>query len=161
MEAIRARINYHPVTISRLWRSVMQESLKYLGNERVLMIRYEDLIASPEETIQMLCKKTGIVFDKKMLQIPVTGSSNASDTPGKTGVDTSRATQWEKGAVNETEIGICQEMNYDIMEKFGYKIKAVYKNSLLNFGYKLILPFQLVLIGMVNVKRWKYYMRRI
>ncbi len=159
-EAIRTRINYHPVTISRLWKSVMQESLKLSDNKWVMLIRYEDLVENPESTIQQLCNKIGISFDNKMLQIPITGSSNTGDVPSNTGIDVSRTHQWETGALNDAEIGICQDLNRDIMEQFGYVPKNVNANTLMIIGYKLMLPFQLILIAMVNVKRWKYYWKR-
>lgn len=160
-EAIRARINYHPVTISRLWNAVMQETLHIKKNSRVFLIRYEDLVNNPETTIKELVDKIGIAFDKNMLQVPAMGSSNVSDVPSNTGIDNSRMNQWENGTLNDTEIGICQELNYSMMEQFGYVSKNVKKNMLSGAGYKLLLPFQLIFIAIVNVNRWKYYLKRI
>lgn len=160
-ESLRARINYHPVTISKLWNSVMQTVLKIKNDKRVILVRYEDLIAEPKTTIQKLCTGLGISFEEKMLQIPVTGSSNAGDIPNKTGIDSSRLNNWENGALNDTEISICQEINGEMMQHFNYPVKQVTNNPLKKSGYTLILPLQLGLTALVNVKRWKFYWRRL
>jgi hypothetical protein len=118
-------------------------------------------LENPEATIQSLCSAIGIPFDTKMLQIPITGSSNTSDISSNTGIDASRLNQWEGGELNNAEISICQEINSSMMQQFGYVIKNVDKNAPAKFGYKLILPFQLILTAMVNVKRWKHYWRRV
>jgi omega-hydroxy-beta-dihydromenaquinone-9 sulfotransferase len=153
LEAIRARINYHPVTISKIWKSVMQTALKFQNHPSVIFVKYEMLIRDPEKTIRDVCTHCGIVFSESMLDIPIVGSSNFGDNPQKRGIDTTKTRQWEKGGLNETEIAICQQINGTLMNQFGYDIRSVSPNMLLSAWYKISMPFRLGLALLFNLKR--------
>jgi omega-hydroxy-beta-dihydromenaquinone-9 sulfotransferase len=42
-EALRARLNYHPVTISKIWKAVSATASSWQKDERVLIVKFEDL----------------------------------------------------------------------------------------------------------------------
>ncbi len=154
-EAIRARINYHPVTISKIWKSVMKTALKYKENPSVLFVMYENLIRHPEKTIRNVCAHCDISFSESMLDIPVVGSSNFGDSPQIRGIDSTKTRQWEKGGLNETEIAICQKINGELMNQFGYDLRSVSPNMLFSVWYHISMPFRLGLALFFNLRRLK------
>lgn len=155
-ETIRSRINYHPVTISKIWKSVMQTAQKYEKHPSVILVSYEALIHQPEETIQTVCTHCNISYSDSMLDIPITGSSQASDDSRKRGIDKTKTRQWENGGLNATEIYICQQTNAAFMQQYGYEKKEVKFNWLLMTWYILTLPFSLMLAVLFNLKRLKH-----
>jgi omega-hydroxy-beta-dihydromenaquinone-9 sulfotransferase len=160
LEAIRSRINYHPITISRIWKSVMTTALNYANNPAVLIVKYEDLIHHPEKTIQTVCKHANIDFQIEMLDIPVVGSSNFTDNNTKKGIDKTKGDQWQNN-LNGAEIAICQRINGELMNKFGYE-KAVIDSSVVSaVFYKITLPFKLALAILFNLKRLKDPVKRV
>ena len=48
-EMIRSWVNYHPVTMARLWNGATEAALRLRGHDRVMLLRFEDLIADAEE----------------------------------------------------------------------------------------------------------------
>ncbi len=152
-EAIRAWVNYHPVTISKLWKAVADITLSYRDHPAVKIIKYEDLVLRPTETIRSVCTHCDIIFSEAMLDIPVTGSSGSGDSESKRGVDPSKLNQWEKGGINASEISLCLEINGKLMQKFGYKIRPENGNTILKAWYRYSMPFQLATALLFNLKR--------
>ena len=162
MESIRARLNYHPVTISKLWKATVNEGLKFAGNPSVMTIRYEDLIEDPETILKNVCGHTGITYDPSMTDIPVVGSSNFNDTKQR-GVDRTKKGQWNRGGLNAAEIEICEVINGDVMEKFQYRRSQIKGSPIQLLGYRISMPFKLALTLLFNLKRLrnapKYFKR--
>ena len=46
---IRNWVNYHPVTMAKLWIGATDAALRLRGHDRVMLLRFEDLIADAEE----------------------------------------------------------------------------------------------------------------
>ncbi|MBT7392854.1 sulfotransferase, partial [archaeon] len=65
-EVFRSWINYHPLTISKLWTSSIKMSELY--EDKILNIRFEDLIFNSEKTVSKICDYLGIEFDNNMLE---------------------------------------------------------------------------------------------
>lgn len=162
MESIRARLNYHPVTISKLWKATVNEGLKFAGNPSVMTIRYEDLIEDSETILKNVCGHTGITYDPSMTDIPVVGSSNFNDTKQR-GVDRTKKGQWNRGGLNAAEIEICEVINGDVMEKFQYRRSQIKGSPIQLLGYRISMPFKLALTLLFNLKRLrnapKYFKR--
>jgi omega-hydroxy-beta-dihydromenaquinone-9 sulfotransferase len=154
-EMVRSRVNYHPITISKIWRSVMTEANKISEHPNVLLVRYEDLIAHPEVTIKHVCAFAGIEFVKEMTDIPVVGSSAASDNPSQRGIDSTKKEQWQNGGLSNAEISLCQEINSTLMQQFGYDIKNVKASPVAVSALRILFPFRLALAAMFNLKRLK------
>lgn len=154
-EATRLRINYHPVTISRLWNSSIGASLPFEGHPQVRTVHFEDIIEDPEATIRGICAFFGVDFHPDMLAVPHLGSSNEADDPGKTGIKKERAGNWQKGGLNDAEIAICQRMAGKYMRPMDYALKDVRPNPLLVAGYWVSFPFKLALALLVNLGRMK------
>lgn len=154
-EMVRSRVNYHPITISKIWRSVMTEAKKISEHPNVLLVRYEDLIAHPEVTIKHVCAFAGIEFVTEMTDIPVVGSSASSDNPAQRGIDSSKREQWQNGGLSDAEIILCQEINGSLMQQFGYDIKDVNASPVAVSALRILFPFRLALAAMFNLKRLK------
>ena len=154
-EAIRSKINYHPIIISKLWNSSICAGDKYYNHERVYSLHFEELLQKPEIKVKEICKFIGISFNQSLLQVPQIGSSSGLDQPDRKGIDSTKAKQWQKGGLSETEVFLCQQITKILREKHGY-CSTPTKSNLLELIYSLIsLPIQLTLILLVNVKRMR------
>lgn len=155
MESIRSKINYHPVTISKLWNAAVKQGQKFRYDKRVVELHYEKLLHDPEKSMRELCHHLEIEFSTGMLQIPVVGSSNKKDSEHQTGIDSNKTGQWNKGGLNDTEIAICEKINGNLMESSGYKLSSVKPNPVLLSWYYISIPFQLSLALLFNLRRFK------
>ena len=81
----RLRINYHPITISKLWNSSQKAALRHAENSRVHTVIFENLLNNPAAEVTKLCQFLGIEFQDSMLKIPQVGSSNETDSPSSIG----------------------------------------------------------------------------
>lgn len=153
-ESVRARLNYHPVTISKLWKAAVSEGLHYADHPAVMTVRYEELIEDPESVVKKICLHTGVAYHPSMTDIPVVGSSNFNDT-AKRGVDRTKKGQWNRGGLNASEIEICETINGRIMEKYHYQKSGVKGNFLQSTCYRFSMPFRLALALLFNLKRLK------
>lgn len=154
-EAVRAWINYHPVTICKLWKAAADITLSYKENPAVKIIRFEDLLLRPEETLKNVCTHCDISFSETMFDIPVAGSSQSDDSILKRGIDASKLNQWEKGGLNNSEISLCLDINGKLMQKFGYKIRPENGNPVMKAWYRNSVPFHLGVALLFNLKRLK------
>lgn len=154
-EMVRSRANYHPITIGKIWRSVMTEAGKLSEHPKVLFVRYEDLIAKPEDVIRKVCAFAGIEFEKEMTDIPVVGSSASSDNPAQRGIDSSKKEQWQSGGLTDAEIILCQEINRTLMQQFGYDTNDVKPSPTAIFTLRILFPFRLAMAALFNLHRLK------
>jgi hypothetical protein len=153
-ESIRSRINYHPVTISRLWKSTQNETLRFSHHPAVKIVRYEDLTDHPEQTIKEVCSHCRIDYEAIMTDVPVAGSSNFEDSTDRRGVERTRRNKWEKG-LSKAEISICESINSSLMMQFGYRLSNIQNPGIGKVLYQLVYPFQLLAALLFNLKRFK------
>ncbi len=154
-EQRRLRINYHPITISKLWNSSIRAAAKFKGHEKVHNVNFEQLVNASEQEVRDLCAFLGISFDPAMLHIPQVGSSNEADRPDAFGIKTERAGNWEKGGLNKAEVWFCQHICGDNMRLYGYDVKPVSANPLMILWYYISFPFKIVLAILFNLHRMK------
>lgn len=154
-EQRRLRINYHPITISKLWNASQRAALPFVEFERVQTVIFEDLVNEGERVVKDLCEFIGISFTPKMLQIPQVGSSNEADKPDSFGIKTERAGNWEKGGLNKGEVWFCQKICREYMESYGYSIKPVKPGIWYRLWYNLSFPFKVMLALLFNLHRMK------
>ena len=118
-EAIRAWCNFHPWFVSRLWLS----SVKYaqsINDDRIITIRFEDLLFDAEKEVSRICEFLGITFESEMLLPPQVGSSSGLDSPEKLGVNRERAGGWRKTGIAASDRIITEWVCKGPMQKFGY-----------------------------------------
>jgi hypothetical protein len=153
-ESIRSFLNYHPVTMSRIWHAAAMTAQDWQHDERVRIVRFEDLIDDPEKTVREICDHCGISFSRTMLEIPVVGSSNANDSAVRKGIDRERSGKWKKG-LHPAEAAICQQINFNLMQKWGYETEPVSAGPLALAYYKATMPVKLAFSLPFNLKRLK------
>ncbi|HNV98392.1 MAG TPA: sulfotransferase [Chitinophagales bacterium] len=154
-EQRRLRINYHPITISKLWNSSIRAAAKFKEHPKVHNVIFEQLVNASEQEVRDLCAFLDISFHPDMLRIPQVGSSNEADKPDAFGIKTERAGNWEKGGLNAAEVWFCQRICGDNMRMYGYEIKKMPASPLLILAYYISFPFKLVLAVLFNLHRMK------
>jgi len=117
-EILRLWCNYHPVTMSRLWRQATRVALQLEDHPRCRLVRFEDLVAEPEATVQSVCDWLGVDFAPAMLEVPQWGSSNIRHGQ-KQGVSADMAGKW-RSVLSEAEVQINERMTRTELARFGY-----------------------------------------
>jgi len=96
-EALRSWVNYHPVTVSKLWNASAHAASRFADEQRVYSLWFGDLLADPEVAVRKVCGFVDISFDRSLLEVPQVGSSSGWDRPERKGIDKGRAGSWRKG----------------------------------------------------------------
>ena len=149
-ETIRAYFNYHPYTISRIWKSVVSRAFITKLNT----IRYEDLILNPNHILPIICSECKLDYEKGMELVPITGSSSAKDSQ-ELGMNHSRIAAWERGGLNSAELFISNAVVKNQAKELGYVFKKTFPNPLLLLTYILYFPIQIAVAIMLNLGRQK------
>lgn len=154
-ETFRSWINYHPLTVSKLWSGAIKSSLKFQNNKQVLTLKFEDLVNQPNEQINDLCEFIGIDYDEAMLSIPYWGSSREKNTVGKKGIQQTATNAWRNSSLSNEELYICQKNTKKEMKSLGYSLVDV-KPSFLKLTYLyLLFPIHIGLAILFNLQRSK------
>ena len=152
-ETIRAYINYHPILTSKIWNSSLSQTIKYKHNSRVKIIKYEELILNPENTMSSVCNFLNINFHKEMLLVPNIGSSNQSDSKLTFSIDSSNINKWKTGGVSDSEVYLSQKVSVKMLEEFDYPLKIFKTPPLMSVYYLILFPIKLVLAFIFNIHR--------
>jgi len=160
-ESMRSLINYHPITISKLWTLAIRQVEKFEHENRIMNVYFERLLRSPSEVMREICRNLNIPFHKKMLDVEQIHSSTELNGPTKIGVDQSKIGKWKNGKLNDTEIYICQRICLYEMRRHGYTVCDVKPNYPLLMWYYVSFPFQITLAFLFNIKRTKNIFRSI
>lgn len=157
-EAIRYWLNYHPITISKIWQGNINSVSKFSQDSRVKEVRFEDLVSNPQQIVTEICQFLDLTYSEELLAVPTIGSSNTRDDSVTSGLDRSKVQNWCSGGLKEVEIFWCQKLTEILMEKYGYELKAISPNplnlalSLLSFPIKLALAIPFSLNRVRNLK---------
>ena len=154
-QSVRYWVNYHPVTISKLWNAAISTADKYSENEMVHTLRFEDLVKEPESQIRNTCEFLGLSFDRAMLDIPQVGSSSEPDNPDKRGINKDRVSAWQKEGLNSAEIYLCQGLTKTYMRQYHYAAAQVTPNPLTLLFYAAAFPFKISAAFLLSLKRMK------
>ena len=154
-EAIRSYINYHPILTSKVWNSSLEYSLRYVDNERVKMVKLEEVLERPMLVVKDICNFLEIDFSKEMLNVPLVGSSTNKDNKQSFLIDSSKKEQWKKGGLNSAEIYLSQFVSHKMMVRFSYQLEKFPLPPLLCILYIVTFPVKLSLAFLVNIKRMK------
>ena len=157
-EAIRYWLNYHPITISKIWQGNINSVRRFCQDSRVKEVRFEDLVSNPQQIITEICQFLDLSYSDKLLAVPTIGSSDTRDDSAISGVDRSKAQNWYGGGLKDVEIFWCQRFTQILMEEYGYELKAISPNplnlaiSLFSFPLKLALAIPFSLNRVRNLK---------
>ena len=158
-ETFRDWVNYHPITISYIWRTAVTAAERFLQHERVTSIYFEELLAHPEATIKHLCNFVGITYTDAMLQVPQVGSSVAEDQPQQLGINPQRAHSWHNdttgGELSSAEVYLNQTITAALMKIHNYSPVSVRPNVASLALHLLMFPLKLVGAFLFNLDRVK------
>lgn len=152
-EAFRSFINYHPILTSKVWNSCIQKSNGFVENDRVMIVKFEELLQNPEQNIKEICNFINVEFDANMLKVPVVGSSTEEDVKGNLLIDSSKIAKWKKGGLNNAEIYLSQLIAGKMMRQSNYALKRFSFPPILVLFYLITFPVKLVLAFLLNIKR--------
>ncbi len=143
-ESDRVKALYHPILTSLLWRTsakVLLNCIERYDPDRFLWIRYEDLVQSPQETVQRLCTFVNIDFSEQLFAIDSHNSSFGNPN-NEAGIFTSSVGRWQNELSSE-EIWWVQRLAKSQMGKLGYELhqSSPSPTALVASGIKL--PFAL------------------
>ncbi len=126
-EAERLRKLYHPVVTTLLWKSSMKRVLKLRGSlpaKTFCLVRYEDLVSSPEATVKRICSFLGESFETTMLRIE---SNNSSAGERQKGVFNTSVGRWRDGlSPEDAQVG--QMLARRELGRFGYHVERLRVN---------------------------------
>ncbi len=154
-EVIRLRINYHPITIAKLWNAALSASSKYEGDTRVMNVKFESIADDTNGTFTNICSFLGIKFEEEMLLVPHAGSSTEADKGDELGIRKPSNRSWLERGLTPTEVYICEKLCKGSMKKYGYKPTELSPNWLALFWQYLLFPFKLVLALIFNLNRMR------
>ncbi len=163
-EALRSWANYHAITMSKLWNVAINAADKHSGSDRLITIRFEDLVTQPEQILRQVCSFIDIEFIPEMLQVSQSEggvSSHKKITPGQKGIDSSVISKWKKGGITNTEIYLCQKITQENMAKHNYTFEVISANPLRIALAWLFLPIKIFLAVLFNLQRMKNILEEI
>ena len=163
-EAIRAWTNYHAITISKLWNVAVNSAAIHQNSDRLITIRFEDLITQPEKIIRQVCNFAELEFTPEMLQVSQSEggvSSHKKIAPGQKGIDSKATGKWKKGGLSKTEVYLCQQITKENMQRHNYTIEPIKANPIRVVLSWLFLPIKLALAVMFNLQRMKNIVEEI
>jgi hypothetical protein len=124
-EALRLKVNYHPVTTSMLWNAAVQAGDQWATHPRVRILRFEDLLACPETEMSAVCEFCQLPFEPGTLEVPQVNSSYTGSTPSRRGFTADASGGWRHGRLSAAEIFLCQKITAHGMSRHGYSATSV------------------------------------
>ena len=153
-EILRTFLNYHPVTTSVIWKKAVTaglQSSKILPRDKIITVRFEDFVESPEKYIRDLCTFLEVEFRDDMLDVGVELSATKS-YEGRKGIQKAVAERW-KSDLSQTETFICQELTSSVMSYLSYPPANISPNPFKLIFYLGLLPYQLAIAFLLNLGR--------
>jgi hypothetical protein len=152
-ETIRTWVNYHPVTMAKLWITATNAALRLSDHPRFKLVRFEDLVASPEVQVRELCEFLQVPFEPEMILVPRWGSSNVKSDTGEKGLSKEVLDQWQT-ILTDGELRIVERMAAGLLKRFAYppRSQGRFRTSSL-LRQTLSYPFHLAGVALTNPRR--------
>jgi hypothetical protein len=113
---------------ARWWMDALVPGLALealLGEDRIIRVRYEDLVRAPEETLSDLCARLEIGYEPQMVEgsgfKPPQYTISQHELIGKA-PDAARASRWEK-RLTPRQIEIFESLSHDFLSGLGYRLR--------------------------------------
>lgn len=152
-ESLRSRVNYQPITISKLWNAAVQAADAFENHPNVLTVKFEDLISNSSSALQRICKHVELEYSRDMLSVPQVGSSMGEDKPQQKGLNNERAQSWKRGGLTNAELLLCQRICAGKMKRYGYELVDVNASPLNVMSHYAMFPVKLSLALAFNFHR--------
>lgn len=153
-ELVRIWLNYHPITMARLWADANRSALRLADHPRMKIVRFEALVADSRRTIGEICEFSGVEFEPAMLQVPQWGSSNIQYQPEVMGISQDVVDRWQQ-TLTRGEVGIAERFAGPLMARFSYENRSAKSAAaqVMLGRYLLSYPFHLIGVALVNPRR--------
>jgi hypothetical protein len=152
-ELVRNWLNYHPLTMAKLWVNATRAALELADHPRMRIVRFEDLITQPAAAVAGICEFLGVDFEPEMLGVPQWGSSNVQHVVTKR-ISTEVDDQWQ-AVLTAGEMKIAERSARLFTNHFNFS--ALTPGSLgarLSWGrYLLSYPLHLLGVALANPRR--------
>lgn len=152
-EALRLKVDYHPITTTLLWKAAVAAGHRWAGAERVHLVRFEDVLEAPERELRAICDFLGLTFEPHMLEVQHVNSSFTGTRAGGRGIDRSVGGRWQTGGLTATEMHLCQRVAGEYMTEFGYAAADVDPNRFALALSLLLFPLKAGLAVLFNLSR--------
>lgn len=122
----RKKASYHIVIASMMWRAAARAAItarSTYSEDRVRIIRYEDVVDKPAETVRSIAEWLGVPYHDSLLQIPLHNSS-ATRFNEAAGVSAAPNKRWST-ALSKDEVAIIQQIAGTTLETAGYTREPV------------------------------------
>ncbi|MBC8490035.1 MAG: sulfotransferase [Bacteroidetes bacterium] len=155
-ESIRSWINYHPITISKLWNSSINAVKKMEDCDNILSMKYEDFVSNPVKILKRICDHLSISYHNNMLNVSYVGSSHSKDSENVFGIQ-NNIEKWKRSSDLFSDIFICQRITQRNLAYCNYKEEQIIFNlfsvvlKYLTFPLKGLLAFLFNLNRMNNI----------
>jgi hypothetical protein len=154
-EALRLRAGSHVAITSLLWRAAVRAGDRHRGESRVMHVRFEELVRTPEPVLRDVCRFLGLDFEPQMLAVPLSNSSFEKASGGATGFDPRVIGRWRDGALTLAEIAICQRLTAAEMRSHGYEAVQTEAPALGIGGELATLPVHLAGSVALNARHYR------
>lgn len=151
LEALRLKINYHPVTTSLLWKAAIAAGDRFSGHPRVHRVRFEDLVRDPSAQAMEICTFLGLPYETGILGIAQVNSSYDAPSAQRPGLNPNVVGRWKRGALTSTELFLCELVTREGMESHGYPLAKARPNPLSLLASLLLFPVKAGLALLFNV----------
>ena len=150
-EGMREYINYHPYTMSMLWKKAFASGMAVEGYPRCIRIKFEEVISNSSRIINPVCKFIEISYSVDMLNVSQIDSSVRQGDNKKIGIIKESLDAWKK-ILNEGEIFLIEKILNKDMSKMNYKFTNNNINrQFLFFIVMMILRFPIHVLGMIII----------
>lgn len=102
------------------WNAAGTAAADWLGPERILSVRYEDLLREPEATLQTVCTFLGITYEDSMLDLAGASATQSENAYVKKTLDVSAIDKWKISMHQEDLIRI-ERICGDWLRHLGYE----------------------------------------
>jgi hypothetical protein len=154
-EALRLKVNYHPITTSLLWNAAVRAGNRVAENERVCVTRFEDVLEDPAREVHRICDFLRLPFQQHMLDVPQVNSSFEKPQDGHCGITRTAVGRWRQGALTPTEVYISQRITAAGMRRHGYGAAEVRPDPLALALNLMTLPAKAALAFLMNAGRMR------
>ena len=118
--------NFDPLIDSYMWKESIDSARDARRNfpGRVLSVRYEDMVARPEETIRHIGRFLDVPFRPEFLQVGWINATTKDAANAADGISQAAVDRW-KQSLSPQEIYVCQTALRREMKEFGYAAAPV------------------------------------
>jgi hypothetical protein len=102
------------------WNAAGTAAANWLGPDRVLHVRYEDLLRKPEVTLQAVCTFLGVTYEDSMLDLAGASATQSDNAYVKKTLDVSAIDKW-KNSLSQQDLIRIERICGDWLRHLGYE----------------------------------------